>query len=299
MQPLLRPFAGLLSLVVLCSLTAAAEPNADLRTKLKPGQEVRYAWSSVSDEKTTKLEENARPTGSHGSVDLDLLIRIKDQSEEVSTYELVIEAIKMSMQAGPTTAEFDSKAPVAADVQNKLAPAVRPIAGTVLTLRVAKDGTISEVTGGEALLDPKAPTRRVAGMFVDPSAAKGKFWPLFTTRNPSESAAVGSTWTSTQTSNLVPGIAVEVTRHHTLSAADATTATIDLIGDAKLIGEAPPDLGTREIKGSSMTGTTVWDTTTGNLLEQTSMQGITLELKGPKVQITMDSLHEVRVKRKD
>jgi hypothetical protein len=278
--------------------------DADLRFKAPAGTEVRYHWSSMGTEKVTPAGQTEAARASAASIDIGLLVRVKERTDTGLTAEIVIERMKTTAQSAKGPMEFDSTWTQEKKDKAPLAKVFQPLVGTVLTLKLDGAGTIMEVTGGEALLDTKnstdpivRSTAAVAKTLFDPTVVKARFWPIFSTQNPGEKVAMGATWQSTQVAPIVPGIEVEVVRDHTLDGVDAGVAQLSYIGTPKLVGTPPADLGTRELLGSSIMGAARWDTNTGMLIEQTSSTGMTLDLNSPKVHVVMDSTQEVTLRR--
>lgn len=285
--------------------------EVDLRPKFRVGEDLRYVMLLENDGVTEMPPLESSKQTSRQRVEFRLRT-IETDPQKGSTVELIYEAIRVTIQSGDTTIEYDSTKPAAGgrgrgkdrgrdadplapDQSADLAQALSPVVGTTLTLTVQPDGTISRVTGGGELSGALA--GRFAGPIADPQGVKDLFGPIFTTRGPSGSARVGETWRHEDLIDLAMLGRLRLTTDHTLASVKGDTATIDFSGRMDLDSESAAMPRGIRLSDTVYKGVYRWDSASGSLESMEQTQGFTLtgDMEGNSVRIR--SKGTVRVDR--
>ncbi len=256
-----------LSLFAALSLApgAASAGEVGLRPKFHKGDAFRYAIDGLA-HNTTKAE--MLPDGQSQQVvsqETRVSFKVVEVSDQDATIEAVYERIKMDVKSpmpGMPPA-FDSDEPAEKDEGNTLAPVLRPIIGATITLKVALSGAITEVKSprpGEAAGQFGA----LAGQFLDPGVVKSNFAWIFSLRNESGVAEVGSRWSVVEEQTLSPGASLAEKFDLTLTAVEAEAAKVSLEGSSNLKVTGGQMQGAKT-EDSSIKGAAVWDTGLGML----------------------------------
>lgn len=306
----------LLIAVSACAGTLIAESGAsaqqvDLRPRFKAGQELRYTMTlkGVNDSKIDGLPEASQKQVSDQRIDFHLKV-VSSDSEKGSTVQLVYDALQLKLQAGDTKVEFDSTKPAKKPAAPKAkAPAgsppatdpladastdqldsvLRSLVGTTLTLTVAPDGTITQVTGGEQLAGALAMAG--SGQLADPQGVRDLFGPVLSTRATKAQAKVGETWQHVDKVEVGLLGNLKITTNYKLASAAGSTATVKFDGKIDLDSEASAQTPTFKLNDTRYEGSYLWDTEAGALRSLDQVQAFTLEgnTQGMKMNLRSDA----------
>ncbi len=172
-----------------------------------------------------------------------------------------------------------------ADPTESLVEALKPIVGSKLTLTVAPDGSITQVTGGSEL--SSALVGRYAGPITDPQGVKDLFGPIFSVRNAKASARVGEKWQHADTLDLALLGKLRLTTDHTLKSASGGKATVDFRGTIGLDSEATDAGQAFRLTDTRYEGSYIWDTDRGSLDAMQQVQSFTLagDMEGASIKV--------------
>lgn len=273
--------ACLMSAAVAQEGVRSAAGKISLRPRLKVNDEHRFKMVLNIDGKQTGMGAEQKQMSKQ---EIGLVLRVKQAGETGSTLELVYESIKFVMESGDVKMEFDSASPAKSDEMNPVAPMLRPIVGTTLTLQMDKNGNITSVKGGESLAG--TPAADIAGQFTGDDVIKNLFGPIFSAKTDDGEAAIGETWTSDDTIESPMGN-MKIKMIKTLKSVSGGVAKIDLNGSVTLDASAN---GPVSIKDSSIKGNVDWDTESGMLTGMQTQQKLIVEstMGDQKVTSTQD-----------
>ncbi|MCC6678969.1 MAG: hypothetical protein IT436_17730 [Phycisphaerales bacterium] len=256
--------------------------------------------------------------------ELGLLLRVKEADpEKGATIELVYESLKVDLRSPGMDVTFDSTKKAAKPAsktgsdpsasmpteQDMIEAMLRPMVGTTITMQVDADGNITSSSGGSAL--------SMAGMLTAVNGLTGSSLPgagaggdalgsLFTVAKGRGSAAVGESWTTSDTlDNSLIGT-FRITNKTTLKSHARGLAQLAFAGHLEPGTQGSPGLlsSTAQVKESDFTGDAAWDTERGMLKTMTSDQRIVMDATVPDMDagqrsVTMTSRTRVTVKRID
>ncbi len=262
------------ALLALVSAPARAQGTVDLRPKFEVGDQTRY---------TMELEAamSVGTTGEQGAMrqtlkqEIGFTLKVKDARPEAdATVDLVFDRYKLAAESPMGKMEFDSAQPADKDGANPLAAALRPIVGSTLTMTVAPDGTIKQITGGERL----AALGQFAAQISDPKQAKRLFGQILTLHHGTGLARVGESWENVDALDMEMIGSFKMKTTHTLRSASGDDAVVDFKGTIEPASESPGE-ATAQIKEARFAGTYHWDTGDGELDRMTTDQTVVMDVK--------------------
>jgi len=281
----------------LFAFSAIAQPaKVDLRPKFVKGQELRYRMTTHSAGTTSmpglddpladpaaKKPAPVQPAASKPADPdqemmqaVDVRFRVVQTAPEGgATVEMVFDAIKLNSKGPLGDTAFDSSKPAPKGGDDDGAAALRKVVGTTLTLRIDRDGNITEIKGGESLLPGGLGD---AASLVSGAGVQQTWGPIFTGRKGSGEAAVGEKWTTTDSLNLSPIGAFTITTESVLASARAGSAEVGFKGRIEPSRESSRQGEGIQIRSASHAGKYVWDTAVGALRSLTMKQ--TMEAGG-------------------
>lgn len=245
--------------------------EVDLRPRFTKGQEVRFKMA-LDSKGVGAAEGDAEGTSS--KQEIGLLLRCTNADPEKGyTLDLVFESFKATIRNGLADVEFDSTKP--ADPDDMYDSILRSLVGMSQQVIMDKDGTITSVSGGDAL---SGLAGGLGAQFGAADLFKSMFGPITTTKKGTGKAAVGESWT---TQSSIAGLSgttrIEMT--HTLGSSAGGRATINSVGkvllDPSESGRGPQ----ARISDSTITGKTVWDLEAGMLVESESRQRLVIQTR--------------------
>jgi len=206
-----------------------------------------------------------------------------------ATIRMTFDSFKVNTRGPLGETIFDSTAPAGKDGDDPGAAALRQVVGTTLTLRVDSDGNITEVSGGESLLEGWAGDP--AATLVSGAGVKQAWGPIFTGRKGSGRASVGEKWTTTDSLELSPIGAFVITTESVLASARAGLANVEFKGRIEPSRESTGTGKGIQIRSASHAGTYQWDTASGSLRSLTMKQSLEAggSLAGVEVATTQKS----------
>lgn len=272
-----------------------AQPRGDARVDLRPrfelGETVRYVMRQVSDQVVPNQEDPKDPhkTRQEQTVGLKMTTKAVDKESGEATVEVVYESIKAKMDGPLGLIEFDSTKPGGPGagkpakrsddpldaINAQIEESFKKMVGTTMTLKVAKDGRIVSVTGGESLVPTGVPG--VAQAWGD--AAKqleGLFGPISSnsTKGFDGTARVGEKWTHRDSLSVGPLGGLEVATTYELRSHQGGVAKVYFNGRAEKRSSGEASLVSVDEAGYS--GQYAWDTRRGQLLRCEMEQKTTL-----------------------
>ncbi len=305
----------------------AAQPGAgtaDLSTRVKPGDQHRYSILINSAMNLSAPDIPGFEQRQQVMQEVDFVMTVKEQDPaEGTVLELTYERLKFAIDSANLQGSFDSAAPAPeakegeeggeAD-ESAAAAALRPVVGTVLTVRVDPRGRVTEVAGGDALagLDFWG---QVARQFAEREIVASFIEPIMSTRRDGGEAEVGETWTHIDTLDESPLGAFRIITNHTLDAVEGDEAAVTLSGKIETIppaGEEPAADGDDpaaepeepaappafEIKESTNSGRYVWDTAAGVLKSLTQDQSVIMNTSMQGMKVSIDNKTSMQLARK-
>lgn len=255
----------------------------DLKPKFVKDQVIRYSLEQAT---TDAMSQGENKREAQQSQTFTVSRKVLETSEAGAKVELKVERIVASatMQQMPEM-KFDSNEPSDKDVGNMLAMQFRPMVGSVYTLDVALDGSISKVTLPEN-----------AGPMANPEAIKTTYAPLFRIRAGETVTAIGDSWEQKEEVSAGPGAPpLESTAKLTLKEVKDEVASVDFNSTiAFKDGATPPGL---EVKRADVKGVMTWSLKDGAL---SSMDGVqTMHMVNADMQVDVNSSTKIIVKRLD
>lgn len=280
----------------------------DLRPKFKAGSELKYVMTLENDGSTEMPPLEPLKQTSRQQIEFRLKT-VSTDPEKGSTVELIYDAIKIQLEAGDSKLDFDSRKPGgtappakktsqrgrqpaaagdpsdAEDATASLVEALKPIVGAKLTLTVAPDGTITQVTGGQELSG--ALVGKYAGPITDPQGVKDLFGPIFSLRNAKATARMGEKWQNVDKIDLALLGRLRLTTDYTLKSVSGSRATVDFRGGIDLDTEGGLENQAFKLTDTRYEGSYIWDTEAGALETMDQVQAFTLggEMEGTVVKI--------------
>lgn len=291
---------------VIVSAAALAAPvmdpaTADLGRKLEAGSEHRYGLIIDSSMALNSPDMPGLEQKQKVNQAIDFVMTVKEVNPETgATLELKYEALKFTIDSANFTGEFDSAKPAAEDGESEAAPALRPVIGTVLTVKVDPKGKVTEVTGGDEL-GGLGLWGQVAAQFRERGIVASFIEPVLNTYNEKGEAAVGETWTHSDTLEDSPLGSFRIVTDHTLDSIKDGEAHVKLAGKIEALPakeeetDQPPAF---EIKESSNGGEYVWDTEAGILKTLKQSQAVSMKTSMQGMSMNIDNTTTIQLTRK-
>lgn len=257
---------------------AKPNPNAD------PGTDAEPADAGIN------LEQSMLQS-------VDLRMKVVDANPEGgAVVHLIYDSLRVTMTSDGKKTEFDSAKPKEKDGNDPMAAALRPIVGATLILTLDRDGNITKVEGGENLL-PAGLGGSAADGLANPNTVKETWGPIFTTRRSSGQAAVGDSWTTTDSMGASLIGSFLITTENRLKSHNSGNALVEFKGK---ITPGPESAGAGtgvQIKDSKHEGTYTWDTRRGQLKELNMTQNVNVEAQLAGTTITSKQDSKTTIKR--
>ncbi len=181
------------------------------------------------------------------------------------------------------------------DPSEAMIGALKPLVGSKMTLTVAPDGTITNVSGGKEI--SSALVGQYAGPITDPQGVKDLFGPVFSVRNAKPTAHVGEKWQYVDRIDLALLGKLRLTTDHTLKSASGTRATVDFRGQIELDTEGGVEGQAFKLTDTRYEGSYVWDTEHGALEGMEQVQAFTLAGDAGGASIKVKNNGTVRIER--
>lgn len=268
--------------------------RVDLRPKFEVGQVVRYSMKQTSDQVVPNAEDPKDPlrTRLEQTVGLKMTTKSIDKETGEATVELVYESVKAKLDSPVATVDFDSTRPAPAKpagprgaapasedpldaIDNMVTDQFKKMVGTTMTMKIARDGRISSVTGGESL----SPTLVPGAAQVWGDAMKqfgGLFGPISTNSTPGfdGTARVGDRWTHRDSVSVGPLGDLDMQTTYDLRSSTQGAAKVFFTGrvENKTSGGSPL-VG---VENAEHSGQYTWDTRLGQLSRCEMEQRVTL-----------------------
>lgn len=300
--------AAFLTCTVVPTAPAAAQDARLLRYHLREGQTFRMV--STTESESSQSFQGMDQTTKQSMVQGTLLEVLSVDADGAARLRYTTESVRVSMETAMGLLEYDSSQPDAVVPQ-----ALRPIAltlGAVYLMTLAPDGSVSDVTGGEDMLDSmldgmelppgitaESMRQELEAQFGNDAVATsmaGNF-----TAYPKETVDVGTSWTNT---GRTPGIPLTMETVTTMTgraegivtlAAEATFSS-----DSTSVLEAAGVSQRFDVTGTS-SGTMEIEESTGmhfrSRIEMTMTGTITISMAGRDMAIPMSSRTVTTVER--
>lgn len=286
---------GGLVAVSLLAPAARAQEDIDLSPKLVKGDEKSYVasvqYTRVDESMGTGVPEADRRASQESTLEVTVLRRVMDKTENEAVVELVFNRIKLSVRNPSSVMEFDSEKPATEDGSSPLAAALRPMIDSIVTLRVGNDGSIKSIQRPTELEGTVASGSMVTQIMGDEPVHE-LFGPMFAPKPPPVKVKSGDTWTRIE---FVPigqsrKSGINVKRTDTLSSVSQGQAVIDVKGILTMKIDPTASDKLPDLKDSKLEGTIVWDYDAGLLRAYDVSQMIRVE--GSKDDMTMSTRNE-------
>ena len=270
---------------------AARDGRVDLRPKFEVGQVVRYTMKQVSDQVVPNQADPKDPNKTHleQTVGLKMTTKALDSATGEATVEIVYETVKAKLDSPQAVVDFDSTRPAPGGVKKSedpldaidemVADQFRKLVGTTMTMKIARDGRINSVTGGESLSPTLIPG--VAQVWGDAMRQLGGlFRPISTnsTQGFDGTARVGTRWTHSDSLSVGPLGGLDMITTYDLRSFDRASklAKVYFSGSAEKKSSGEPTLV--GVDACRYTGQYAWDARLGQLVRcemehKTTMSG--------------------------
>jgi hypothetical protein len=294
-------------------VTPVRDGRVDLRPKFEVGQVVRYTMKQVSDQSVPNPEDPKDPmkTRLEQTVGLKMTTKSVDKETGEATVEVMYETVKAKYDSPLGKVDFDSTKPApkgakpadADPLEDLVAGQFKGLVGTTMTLKMAKDGRISSVGGGESLIP--AGLTGGGGNPDGTNQFEGLFGPITTasTKGFDGTAKVGEKWTHTDGLGIKALGNMDMVTTYDLRSHDRNMAKVFFTGHAGAGSggtggggaAAPVSLESADHKGQY-----TWDTRLGQLVRFEMEQKTTLSgtLTQGKPMISTSSVTLERVDKK-
>lgn len=274
-----------LTVIALVAMLLTAGTHAqpiNLRPKFEKGDQVRYRMV-LDSTSLIRMGADTDQQKQQMKQEIRFLLRVVEApAEKDATVELVYEALKIKVTSPMGDGEFDSDKPRDQDAGNMLAPTLRPVVGTVLTLTVDPDGNIKSVTGGEGILNAG-----IAAQLGQASGVRQLFGGIITPKRAPGAVKVGESWENVDLIDSGMMGSFKMTTKHTLKSATASAAELTFAGRIEMGSEAPAS--GFKINSSKYDGQYTWDLTHGRLEQMKSAQSVKMEGDSGGMSLSMDS----------
>lgn len=261
--------------------------KVDLRPRFEKGQVIRFRMEMDQNNKALIPAIDEKPNVSTSRQELGLVFTVKEATDAGSIIDLTFSRVKLTKKTEEDTEEFDSSQPPAKD-NPSLGPSFRALTKTTFTLHLDKDGNLTRIDGGDALMALDAfgvPSGQFnPGSGVTPpggGAGGGAFrqalGEIFRIKNGPGLVCVGEEWTnsSSMDTGLLGGF--KITSKHKLRSHNAGEAKVSVMGSIEPSTESPGVLSIIKIRDSSFVGDYVWSTREGMLRRMNLHQHVVLE----------------------
>jgi hypothetical protein len=306
----------------------ASGGGVDLRPKFRKGEDARFKLEMTSTNRTKTggastpaaptpskptpgrrgpqkppapvTGDDAAPSQTENVMKQEIGLRLhvtEAQPEGGAVVELVYESLKLSVQSDGVLSDFDStKPPSKNNADDPIAAMLKPMVGSVIKLKVDKDGNITDVSGGNGLV-PSALLGDLGGGSGG-GDAKSMFGSLFSIKKGNGRARIGEKWTDVDVMESSPIGNFKMTTENTLKSAAGGKATVDFTGTMAPDSEGGAgNQGLVQVKEAKYDGRYVWDTERGMLDHMDSHQNVVMDAKVGEGGTSMKSETTVKVTR--
>lgn len=287
--------------------------KVDLRPKFKQGEQLRLRMEMDNTSKVSIPAVDDKPREQVSKQEMMLLLKVKEVTEAGATLELSFQSVKMTQVSGKEKEEFDSARPASQDKDNPLAAPLRALVGTVFTVNIDKDGTISNIGGGAGLgalgggglggLGNSLGLGGQGGAAGSGGAAGTGFQDalgsIFSVKKGSGLASVGEKWSTTDVLDTGLMGRFRMITDNTLKSLRNNEATVNTTGRMEPDTQAGGGASMFQIKDSFYTGSFVWDTKAGMVKRMEVDQKIVIDTNAGGAAMSMSSTGKTRVTRVD
>jgi hypothetical protein len=290
-----------------------SDGKIDLRPKFELGDVVRYSMRQTSDQVIPNQADPKDPNKTHQerTVGLKMSTKAVDKETGEATVEIVYETVKAKIDGPLGVVDFDSTKPPAKgtpakksddplDALNDAAlESFKKTVGTTMTMKVAKDGRIVSITGGESLAPDIVPG--VTQSWGDAMKNLGGLFGPINTKSSAGfdgTAKVGDRWTHTDGVTLGPLGGLDLLTTYELRSAQNNVAKVFFTGHAEK--KSSGDQGLVAVDDCKYSGQYAWDTRRGQLASCEMEQSVTMSgsLTGGKPSTATTTLKLERVDKK-
>jgi hypothetical protein len=232
-----------------------------------------------------------KPTESTSNQELGLVFKVKEVSDEDTVVELTFSRVRFTKKTDEGTEEFDSNQPPSKDKGSELAPSLRALSGTSFTLHLDKDGNVSRIDGGDALMSLDAfgtSPSSLPGGLPTPSATPGgggggfkeALGSIFSIKKGSGLVSVGEEWSNSDKldTGLLGGF--KITDKHKVKSYNGSEATVSVQGFIEPDSAGGNPLSIVKISDASFVGDYIWSTRQGMLRRMNMHQHVVLDTGG-------------------
>jgi hypothetical protein len=272
-----------------------AAKKVDLRPKFEKGQVIKFRMELDQTSKTLVPALDEKPTESTSKQDLGLVFKVLDVTNEGTVVELTFSRVKMTKKTDEGTEEFDSSQPPAKDKGSELAPSLRALAKTSMTVHLDKDGNVTNIEGGDELSSleafggsPGALPGGGGGGLPSPSPSTGgggagggggfkaALGSIFSIKKGSGLVSVGEEWSNSD--DLDTGLLgkFRIADKHKLKSHNGSEAKVSVMGHIEA-DSSDGALSFVKITDSSFVGDYTWNTREGMLKRMNMHQHVVLE----------------------
>lgn len=271
----------------------------DLRPKFRKGETIRFTMNLESKSKTTIPALDDKPQEALSTHELGLVFKVKDVTDDGVTIELTFSRIKATRKTTDENEKFDSSQPPAKDKASTMGPQLRALAGTTLTLTLDKDGNVSNIDGGDALM-ALAPDGGASGSLpggLAPPSTSGAppgspgnagggsgfgaaLGSIFNIKKGSGMASVGEEWTNSDSLNSGLLGSFTITDKNKLKSFNGSDAVVTVTGFIAPGSGGNESLSIVKIKDSSFAGDYTWSVREGMLRKMNLHQHVVIETGG-------------------
>lgn len=312
---------------------ASSGKEIDLRPRFKEGEELRYVMTLENDGLTEIAGLDSSKQKSWQQIEFRMKT-IASDPQTGSTVELIYDTLRVTLDAGETKLQYDStKKNVApaksakpggrntsrpssakpgskakgdpvedllsqdeADPSESFLNALESVVGSKLTLKVAPDGSITSVEGGEGL--SSALVSKYAGPITDPQGVKDLFGPIFSVRAAKTTARVGESWQHVDRMDLSMLGALRLVTDHQLKSASGDRATVDFKGKIEMDSEGAAPMQSFKLTDTRYEGSYIWNTGIGALETMQQVQEFSLSGGTADAAIKLRNNGKVKIERR-
>ena len=257
----------------------------DLRPRFEKGQVIRFRMELDQKSKSLIPALDEEPTESTSRQELGLVFKVKDVTDDGTVLELTFSNVRMTKKTEEGTETFDSSQSPSKDKDSELAPSLRALSKASFTLHLDKDGNVTRIDGGDALMALEAfgtPGSASPGglpaLSGGPTGAgfKDALGSIFNVRTGTGLVSVGEEWTNTDTLDTGLLGKFTMTNKHKVRSHNGSEAKISFMGHIEP-DSANGGLSLVKISDSSFVGDYTWNTREGMLRRMTMNQHVVLE----------------------
>ncbi|HZW07015.1 MAG TPA: hypothetical protein VFF65_07815, partial [Phycisphaerales bacterium] len=245
----------------------AVTKDATMNGKWVVGEPKWYRIIDEARETLTSPDNPGHKTEKAATTTLLLQIVPKTLQAAAQTFELRIVSLKIDMPTplGQVAIDTDGSEP-ADDMSKSLSKLVKKVPATIMTVSV-KDGRLSEVTGNEALTDPKSASGKFLGAFVGDAALAERATFCFTLNSGAAAIAPGAAWRADSTVDFRRMMTVELPAQAKVESVNASVAKVSFkpAGESKVT----PNAEAAKFVGGTISGTVTENLLAGELLWST------------------------------